>query len=104
MAFQKVASLPEIAQGSVKGVNFKGERIAIFNLGGEIFATTDVCTHEGCLISDNHIIEDDGKTVECTCHGSHFNIKTGEVTGPPAAESLKTYKVKVEGEEVFVEV
>ena len=71
-------------------------------MGDEVFATSDTCTHEQCVISENYYIE--GEEVECTCHGSHFNIKTGENTVPPAAEPLKTYKTKVVGEDVLVEI
>jgi nitrite reductase/ring-hydroxylating ferredoxin subunit len=42
--------------------------------------------------------------VECTCHGSKFNIKTGVNTAPPAAENLPTYQTKIEGDDVYVEV
>lgn len=109
--FKKVASLSEISEGAVKGVNVAGERIALFNLGGEIFATSDVCTHVGCLLSENNLVEpatspsQEGEAiVECTCHGSKFNIKTGEATSPPAVEPLKTYQVKIEGEDVLIKV
>lgn len=102
--FKKVANLPELEAGKIKGVTVNGERIALYNIGGEIFATTDVCTHEQCSLAGNGLIEEDGEIVECMCHGSHFNIKTGEVTAPPAFEPLKTYKVKVEGEDVLLEV
>lgn len=102
--FVKVAKLTEIEEGKIKGVEVGGEQIALYKIGGEIFATSDVCTHEGCLLSENHIIEEDEETVECTCHGSHFKIRTGEAASAPAFEPLKTYKVKVEGEDVLVDI
>lgn len=102
--FKKVAELSELEEGKIKGATVNGERIALYNVDGEIFATTDVCTHEQCSLAENGLIEEDGEIVECTCHGSHFRIKTGEVTGPPAFEALKTYKTKVEGEDVLVEI
>src|SRR3990167_8901732 len=99
---KKVAALSELREGKVKGVNVAGEQIALYRLGNRVFATSDICTHEQCVISENYYVE--GEEVECTCHGSHFNIKTGENTVPPAAEPLKTYKTKVVGEDVLVEV
>jgi len=99
--FQKVAKISELKENQVKGVKLNGEEIALFRLGGEVFATSDICTHEQCVISENYYI--DGEEVECTCHGSHFNIKTGENTVPPAAEPLKTYPVKIKGDDVLVE-
>lgn len=102
MEFKKVAKISELAEGSVKGVKVGNKEIALFLKGGQVFATSDLCTHEYCVISENHQIE--GKEVECTCHGSKFNFETGENTGPPAVEDLPTYKTKIEGDEVFVEV
>ncbi|MDP2721044.1 MAG: non-heme iron oxygenase ferredoxin subunit [bacterium] len=100
--FTKVAQLKELKEVQVKGVRVNGEEIALYRFGDEVFATSDICTHEQCVISENYYI--DGEEVECTCHGSHFNIKTGENTVPPAAEPLKTYPTKVDGENVLVEI
>src|SRR3990170_780961 len=101
MAFQKVVNLSELKDGEVKGVRVDGEDIALYRLRDAVFATGNICTHEQCVISENYMIEDE--EVECTCHGSHFNIKTGENTVPPAAEPLKTYKVKVDNDDILLE-
>ena len=98
---KKIASFSELKDGEVRGVKVNGEEIALYRLGDAVFATGDICTHEQCVISENYYVE--GEEVECTCHGSRFNIKTGENTVPPAAEPLKTYEVKIENGEVFVQ-
>ena len=100
--FQRVANLSELKDGEVKGVKVGDEEIALYRLGDEVLATSNICTHEECIISDNFYVE--GEEVECTCHGSRFNIKTGENTVPPAAESLKTYSVKVQGDDVLIQI
>jgi nitrite reductase/ring-hydroxylating ferredoxin subunit len=100
--FKKVAKLSELSEGQVKGVTLDGQDVALYRFGDEVFATTNICSHEYCVISENNII--DGQEVECTCHGSRFNIKTGENTLPPAAGPLITYKTKIEGDEVLIEV
>ena len=100
--FQKAAKLADIHEGKITLARLNGEEIALFNLGGEIFATTNICTHEHCELDQNNYIE--GEVVECTCHGSQFKIKTGENVQPPAAEPLRTYKTKIEGEDVLVEI
>ena|SRR3989344_5228270 len=100
--FKKVAKIGELKENEVKGVRIDSQEIALYRQRNEVFATSDICTHEQCVISENYYIE--GEEVECTCHGSHFNIKTGENTVPPAAEPLKTYKTKVVGEDVLVEI
>ena len=100
--FHKVATLSELKEGEVLGVEVGGERIALYKLGEELFATTDICTHDECHLSENFSVE--SEEVECTCHGSKFDIKSGEVVQPPAFEPLQTFSVKVEGEDVLVEI
>ncbi len=102
MAFQKVAVKSEIGNGEIKRVEVGNHKIALINLNGTIFALSDVCNHAGCLLSEEGQVE--GEEVECLCHGSKFDIRTGEVTAGPAFEPQKTYEVKVEGDNVFVEV
>ena len=101
MANVKVAKVSDIAEGDLKKVDIDGEPVALFNVEGKIYATQNECSHVGCGLDENHAIE--GDVVECTCHGSKFNIKTGAVVLPPATDPLKTYQVSVEGEDVFVE-
>lgn len=103
MAFTQVAKFSEIPAGQVLGVVTQGKQICLYRIGNDVFALSDVCTHEGCLISENHEMLGNDE-VECTCHGSKFNVRTGEVTGPPAMENLEKYDVKVEGDDVLVEV
>ncbi len=101
MSKVKVANKSEIVEGTIKKVMVSKEPVALFNIGGQIFATSNICTHEFCELDENYAMH--GEDVECTCHGSQYNVKTGENTVPPSAEPLKTYAVSVEGEDVFVE-
>ena len=73
-------------------VEIDGTAIAIFNLAGEFCAIEDVCTHDGSEIADGCII--DG-AIECPRHGARFDLKTGEVTAPPAYEPVETFPVRV---------
>lgn len=100
--FKKVADFSELKEDEVKGVKVDNKEIALYLVDGQVLATDDLCTHEFCVISENYALH--GEEVECTCHGSHYNIKTGANTVPPSAEPLPVYKVKVENGEVFVEV
>ena len=102
MAKVKVAQFNEIPEGDLKLVKVGGTSIAVYKIGGVIYATTNICPHENCFIDENHQIHND--IVECTCHGSQFEIKTGSVLIPPAVEKLKTFKTEVVGEDVLVEV
>ena len=96
----KVATKSEIADGEIKRVDIDGKEIAVLNAGGQFFALSDVCTHEGCLLSEEGQV--DGEQVECFCHGSKFDVKTGEVINGPAQEPMTNYEVKIEGENIMV--
>ncbi len=66
--------------------------MVLFNLDGEFFAMEDICTHDGSEISSGCIV--DG-SIECPRHGARFDIRTGEVTAPPAYEPVDIFPVRV---------
>jgi 3-phenylpropionate/trans-cinnamate dioxygenase ferredoxin subunit len=68
---------------------------------GEVFALSDLCSHEDIELSDGEL---DGEDIECPAHGSRFNVRTGEVSGLPAEDPVATYPVTVEDGKVIVEV
>ena len=99
--FIKALSNSELEEGSILAVRINGERIALYKIGGEIYATSEMCSHSDCSLEDfGKIVESD--QVECICHGARFRIKTGEVTRVPAEVPLKTYAVRVEENDVWV--
>jgi nitrite reductase/ring-hydroxylating ferredoxin subunit len=99
--FVRVANLSDIPEGSTKCVEAKGHRIALYNIDGEIHATQESCTHAEASLCEGEIA---GEEIMCPLHFATFNIKTGECTGPPADEDLMTYRVRVEGGSIEVEV
>ena len=101
MAWHKVARVAEIPEGEVIGVEVEGVPIAVYNLDGEYFATHNVCTHAFALLSDGY--GDEGK-IECPLHQGIFDIRSGKAEEGPVDEDLKTFSVKVEGDEILVEV
>jgi Ferredoxin subunits of nitrite reductase and ring-hydroxylating dioxygenases len=66
---------------------------------GEVFALRDECSHEEVPLSEGEIYD---HTVECWLHGSCFDLRTGNPTGPPATEPVPTYPVKIEDGDVYV--
>ena len=100
--FVKVAKTSEIADQSATRVEVDGKLIiAIFNLGGEFYAIDDTCTHHGGPLSEGSV---HGEKVECPWHGACFNIKSGEVTGPPATEGVTNYTVRLIGDTIEIEI
>ena len=94
-----VASRPALGEGDVLGVSVGDEQIALYNLGGEIYATSNICTHAFALLSDGWL---DGEVIECPPHAGRFEVKTGKGLGPPIPSDIKTYPVRVVGDAVQV--
>lgn len=86
-----VAAANEIAPGESKVIDIDGAMIAVFNLDGQIYAIEDVCTHDGGSLTGGEVIGDE---IVCPRHGAKFNIKTGEVTAPPAYEPIYVFPVQ----------
>jgi len=91
----------EIAEGSVKSFEVGNNVIAVYNVGGEFYATDNECTHGAASLADG-ILEDD--VIECALHFGAFNVKTGEAVQPPCFTPLRTYKVVVENGELKVDL
>ena len=99
--FVKVAQVGDVPENSIKSVDAGGTEVALFNLGGEYYALADICPHAHCNLSEGDVEEND---VICPCHGATFNIKSGEVTGPPARENATSYPVQLQGDDILVAV
>jgi nitrite reductase/ring-hydroxylating ferredoxin subunit len=97
--FVKVATTADLPPGEIMLVEVDDERIALANVGGQYYAVTDECTHSGCTLSDGEM---EGELIECPCHGSQFDVRTGEVVSPPANEPLTLYSVRIEGNDILV--
>lgn len=100
MALVKAASTSELKPGSARIIEAEGEPIALFNVDGEFYAVSNECPHMGGPLGEGSL---DGAVVTCPWHGWRFNVKTGVSPVVPTAK-VKTYKVVVQGNDVFVEV
>ena len=99
--FVKVATTGEIAPGQGKIVEVKGKEIALFNVGGAYFAIDNMCTHEEASLADGEIT---GFEVTCPLHGAKFDVRSGQVLGPPAYDDVISYPVRVSGADVEIDV
>jgi glycine betaine catabolism B len=97
--FVRVAETKDIQTSQMKEVQIDGESVCIANVEGKYYAIGNVCTHEGGPLADG-ILE--GYEVECPWHQSKFDVRTGEVTSPPASEPEPTYEIKVDGNIILI--
>ncbi len=105
MTLVRVCSTSEIPEGEVRAFEVNGKLIAISNLGPEegYRAIDDVCSHEESYLHDGEV-DVDFETIECPKHGSVFDLNTGKPRSLPATIPLPVYPVKVEGDDVLIEV
>ncbi len=97
--FQTVARTGEIAPGDRIVVEFGRDWVVIFNVGGEFYAVEDMCSHEEYPLADGTL---DGYSLECPKHGALFDVRTGAHLCPPAVSPVKTYDLRVEGDEIRI--
>jgi nitrite reductase/ring-hydroxylating ferredoxin subunit len=96
-----VAQLADIGEGEVLGVEIGDRSIALYNIDSEIFATDNICTHAFAMLSEGWL---DGDCIECPLHAGRFEVRTGKALGPPVDEDIKTYPVRIIGDDVQVKV
>lgn len=101
MSLFRACGTDEVSPGGMLRVDAGDQPILICNVDGEFFATEDTCTHDDWSLSEGYL-EDD--VVECTLHWAKFCVRTGAVKALPACEPLRTYVVKLEGEDVLVDL
>jgi len=77
-----------------------GKMVAVYKVGEEYFSTDDLCTHGNASLSEGW---QEGDKIECPFHGGSFHIKTGEPANYPCVKPLRTYPVRVDGDEILIE-
>jgi nitrite reductase/ring-hydroxylating ferredoxin subunit len=77
-----------------------GARICLANVGGEIVALRDACTHQEFPMSQGTLLPDG--TIECAWHGARFDCRTGAVVREPAVEPIPRHAVRVEDGMILV--
>ena len=76
-----------------------GDDVAVFNVDGEFYATTNFCPHKGAPLADGSLC---GHVIECGLHGWQFDVRTGECL--TVRETIKTYPLKIEDGVISVEL
>ena len=97
----KAAERGKLAEGEVLGVIVAGKEIALYDLDGTLCATDDVCTHAYAKLSDGWL---DKGEIECPLHAGRFDVKSGKALCPPVTDDIKTYPVRVIGDEIQVKL
>lgn len=99
--FVPVAKTGDVLPGRVNVYDVNGKSIAVCNVDGTFYAIDDICTHDGGALDQGQL---EGDQIECPRHGALFDVKTGRALTLPAVMPVKSYAVRVDGDEIKVEV
>lgn len=97
----RVAALAELPAGAPRPVEVDGTRIVLVRVGDAVHACGDVCPHRGGWLSEGRL---SGIRLACPLHGWIFDIRSGLCLFPGRGASVPSYRVRIDGDSVFVEV
>ena len=99
MEFVKLASISDTKPNSMMSVTINDQKILLPNVNGKYYALGDKCMHRGCQLSKGKL---QGETVVCPCHGSIYELKTGNFTKGPTKKPEPAYELKVENNDILI--
>jgi len=97
-AFERIASVDELAPGSRKSVLIDDTPALLLRIGNDFYAIEDVCSHDGQPLTDGPL---NGCEITCPRHGARFDIRTGKPLCMPATEAVQTFEIQVRDNAVF---
>jgi nitrite reductase/ring-hydroxylating ferredoxin subunit len=98
--FVKVASLSDLEAGTCKTVEVNDKSVALFNVGGTVYALDNTCLHRGGPLGEGMLEAD---IITCPWHSWQYSVKTGENVRNSAVKVV-TYPVQVEGNDIKVAI
>ena len=98
----KVCNTNDIEPEDVLRFDHGDRTFAIYRTSDDKFYATDgLCTHQKVHLAGGFVMDN---IIECPKHNGRFDFTTGKAKGAPVCVDLKTYPVKIEGDEVFVQL
>ena len=92
-------AMDDVPADDVIGILVAGRDIALYNAGGEIFATDNICTHGHARLCEGFL---EGHEIECPLHQGRFDVRTGQPRCAPVTEAIRSYPVRIESGRVFL--
>lgn len=98
--FKKVCKVAELRQKEGKRFFVDDVDVAVYKIGEEIYAMSNLCPHQHAALMYSGFIEEG--FVTCPAHGWQFDLKTGKL--PTGGNGLQIYPVLVEDGIVYAKV
>jgi 3-phenylpropionate/trans-cinnamate dioxygenase ferredoxin subunit len=97
----RLCAVSDLVEGTALRVELDDIDLAVIRLADEIFVIEDRCSHAEVPLSDGEIT---GCTIECELHGSRFDLRSGQPTGPPATRPIAVYPNSIVNGDVVAEI
>ena len=102
-----LCSSDELSDGQREVFGLDGLWIAVFNVGGLLYAIEDLCTHDGNGLAFDR--DDRPSTlidheIECPRHGGRFDIRSGKATRSPAETDDRWFETRIVDDQIQVQV
>jgi nitrite reductase/ring-hydroxylating ferredoxin subunit len=97
----RAAAVAEVTPGQPRLVVANDTRIVLIRVGEQIHAIGDICAHQGGPLSDGKL---SGTRLACPWHGWMYDVRTGQCVFPGRGAAVPSYRVRVDGDDVFVDV
>lgn len=90
----RACRLDELTSGEMRRIEREGgSPIALFNVGGVVYATDDLCSHGQSSLTDEGTLE--GHVIECGWHRGTFDVRDGRALTAPCQQPLRSYAVEI---------
>jgi 3-phenylpropionate/trans-cinnamate dioxygenase ferredoxin subunit len=99
----RVCAVADLEPDTAARFEVEGTVIALVRIGDDFYAIGDRCSHADVSLSEGEVDPGD-RHIECWKHGSRFSLETGQPDCLPATKPVPVYTVKVDGDDVYVEV
>ena len=99
----RLTPVDDLKPGDARRFDVGEHRIALVRIGDDFYAIGDTCSHANVSLSEGEVDPGD-RHIECWKHGSRFSLETGVPDCLPATKPVPVYTVKIEGDDVLVEV
>jgi nitrite reductase/ring-hydroxylating ferredoxin subunit len=97
-SWKHVGVASRLSEGEPLGIKLGEQRIALYKVDDEIFATDDVCSHAFALLSGGFL---EAHVIECPLHGGMFDVRDGKCR-IGGYKDIRTFPVEIRDGEVFV--
>ena len=97
--FVKVGQVADVPPGTMLMVKLDRAQVLLANVAGRFYAINNMCSHKMGRLAKDRL---DDVEVVCPFHQARFSVITREALTAPATKSVKTYEVRLTGEDILI--